>query len=179
LNNADLEVACERLVRILREVRPQVVITYNKRGGYGHPDHVMVNRVSVAAFDASGDPTRFPQIPFPPWQPKKLYYTANPRSRLLRRVELLEKQGEPVTFDIDLLSTPDEEITTRIDVSPYIDRKLEAIYCHQSQIGPRSFVSRVDESERRQIMSLESFVCKRGCPDTETGEDDLFQGIRD
>ena len=61
------------LVRLMREFRPHVVTTYDEDGGYPHPDHIMCHKVSVAAFDAAGDPDRYPE-PGEPWQPLKLYY---------------------------------------------------------------------------------------------------------
>ncbi len=93
LVNADLGEAAGRLVEIIREARPQVVITYNERGIYGHPDHIAVNRITVAAVDAAGDPERYRTIPYPPWSPRRLYYMAIPRSRLLRMKEILEGRG--------------------------------------------------------------------------------------
>jgi len=171
--------ATGRLVGILREVRPQVVITYNERGIYGHPDHIAVNRITRAAMDAAGDPECYPTIPWPPWSPRRLYYMAIPRSRLLKMREILEGRGERFDWDIDFRSTPDEEITTRVDVSRYLDTKLEAIRCHKSQIGPGSFFSRVDESFRSEALGVECYVCVRGCDGTPDGGGDLFHGIRE
>lgn len=180
LRNADLEQATERLVRIIREVRPQVIITYNEKGVYGHPDHIAVNRITVSATRASGDHSRYPQMPWPPWSPKKLYYTAIPRSRLLKMRKIMEERAEEFDFDIEFLSTPDEMITTRIDVSRYIDQKFKAIFSHKSQIGPRSFVSRMSDPFRREALGTEPFVCIMGCEDgnLDIEEDDLFQGIQ-
>ncbi len=178
LKNADIEEATERLVRIIREVRPQVIVTYNEKGLYGHPDHIAANRITLSALQASGDKSRYPQIPWPPWSPKKLYYTAIPKSRLIKMKKILEDRGDEVNFNIDFLGTPDEKITTRIDVSRFLDQKLKAIYSHNSQIGPNSFVSRMSEPLRNEVLSSEPFVCIMGCQDGANGEDDLFQGIR-
>ena len=80
--NADLEEATGRLVALIRAERPQVVLTYDERGGYPHPDHIRTHEVSVAAFEAAGDPDRFPEAG-PPYQPLKLYYHATfSRARL-------------------------------------------------------------------------------------------------
>jgi N-acetyl-1-D-myo-inositol-2-amino-2-deoxy-alpha-D-glucopyranoside deacetylase len=179
LANADLREATERLVRVIREARPHVVITYNERGLYGHPDHIAVNRITLSAMEATGDPSRFEQLPWPPWRPRKLYYTAIPRSRLLGFKRALEDRGEEADFNVDFLGTPDEKITTRLDVGPFVDQKLRAIYSHKSQIGPRSFVSRLEEPMRREALSTECYVCIQGCPDDAAEEDDLFQGMRE
>jgi mycothiol conjugate amidase Mca len=179
LQNADIHEATERLVRIIRETKPQVVITYNEKGFYGHPDHIAVNRISQAAVEAASDPNRYPQIQWPPWQPLKFYYTGVPKSRLLKFKEYLEARGEEVWFDVDFLGTPDGEITTRIDVLPFLDRKLRAISSHRSQIGPNSFVSRLPEDLRKEGFGNECYVCVQGCPAGADLEEDLFHGLRD
>src|SRR5439155_24516259 len=79
-HQAHLEEATGRLIRIVREERPQVLVTYEAQGTYGHPDHVRAHQITVAAFDAAGDADRFPEAG-PPWQPDKLYYIVRPRSR--------------------------------------------------------------------------------------------------
>ncbi len=177
LRNADLEEATAKLVRIVREVRPQVVLTYNEWGLYGHPDHIAVNRITLSAWEASGDPARFPETPHPPWRPQRLFYTAIPRSRLLRFREMMAARGESIGFDIESRSTPDDEITTRIDVGPYLDTKLRAIHSHRSQIGPGSLISRMPEPLRTEALSSESYVCVRGCSREVPCAEDLFEGI--
>src|SRR5438105_11221808 len=77
-HEANFEQAVERVVRVVREERPQVVVTYDERGGYGHPDHVRTHEVAVAAFDAAADAERFPSAGAA-WAPSKLYYTVFPR----------------------------------------------------------------------------------------------------
>src|ERR1700710_1609249 len=69
-----LEVPTEALVRVMREFRPHVVVTYDENGGYPHPDHIRCHEVSMAAWEACGDPDRFPDAG-EPWQPLKLYYS--------------------------------------------------------------------------------------------------------
>src|SRR5690606_17864834 len=69
----EVSVAAERLVALMRQFRPHVVTTYDETGGYPHPDHIMCHKVSMAAFEAAGDPHRYPEAG-PPWQPLKLYY---------------------------------------------------------------------------------------------------------
>ena len=81
-HNADPQEATGRLVRIIRQERPQVIVTDNERGSYGHPDHLAANRTTLAAFDAAGDATQYPDSGTVPWQPQKLYYTAFARIRL-------------------------------------------------------------------------------------------------
>src|ERR1700687_3889947 len=79
---ADLDEAVGRLVAVIRRTRPQVVVTYaDDQQGYPHPDHLRVHDISLPAFDAAGDASRFPELG-PAWQPLKLYYTAWSRARI-------------------------------------------------------------------------------------------------
>src|SRR5438477_12517913 len=94
---ARFDEAVERVVRIIREERPQVIVTYDERGGYGHPDHIRAHQVAVAAFEASGKPDRFPAAG-PTWSPAKLYYAVVPRSALNRFAERLRSAGVEVPF---------------------------------------------------------------------------------
>jgi LmbE family N-acetylglucosaminyl deacetylase len=176
LMNADMNEATGRLVRIIREVRPQVVITYNERGLYGHPDHIAANRITLSAIKASPDPSMYPEISLPPWRPLRLFYIAIPTSRLIKIKEIFEKRGERFDYDIDFMGTPDEDITTVLDVREFLDKKIKAIYSHKSQIGPKSMVARITDPFRSEVMGKECYVCVIGCSGISSG-DDLFQGI--
>ncbi len=180
---AGLEEATGRLVRIIRELRPQVVVTYDEKGGYGHPDHVMTHRVAVSAFEAAGDAARYPEAGLAPWRPSKLYYTALPRSELLRIHTFLKESGLPSPFDRDdltpdSLGTPDERITTRVDVLVYLHQKREALLCHRTQIAADSFFLRMPEEVARQYWAREQFVRVRSLVPAPNPEQDLFAGIR-
>jgi LmbE family N-acetylglucosaminyl deacetylase len=172
---ADLEEAAGKLVKIIRQTRPQVIVTYNEKGTYGHPDHIMANRVTGRAFEAAGDPDFIGEGGLPPWQPDKLYYTALPLTRMRMMVQLARERGEELEFNPEVLGTPDEKITTRIDVREFLDQKFKAIFCHQSQFGPKSFFRRFPEEWKEEAFGYESFDCTRGC--NQEKETDLFQGI--
>lgn len=175
---ADMAEAAGKLVKIIRSVRPQVIITYNQKGVYGHPDHVMAHRVVLRAFHASGEPSLYREDGLEPWRPSKLYYTAIPRSRLIRMREYMRSIGEEPGFDPEYLGTPDEKITTRIDVREYLPVKMEALFSHQSQISPDSFFKRMPEEYREEAFGYEHFVCANGCDSANPRETDLFQGLR-
>src|SRR5438105_969049 len=96
-HQANFDEALERVVRVVREEHASLIVTYDERGGYGHPDHIRAHQVAVAAFEAAGDASRFPDAG-PPWTPDKLYYTAVPRSAMLRFAERLEAAGIDVPF---------------------------------------------------------------------------------
>src|ERR1700730_17747593 len=91
-NQANLDDAVEQVVKVMRAEQPQVVVTYDERGGYGHPDHIRAHQVAVAAFAASGDAACFP-LAGPVWAPSKLYYKVFPRSDMVRFSERLREAG--------------------------------------------------------------------------------------
>lgn len=96
-HHADLDEACCRLVALIRKHRPQVVVTYNEDGGYGHPDHVQCHRITTLAFDAAGDPARCPGVG-EPWQPRKLYAIAWSRERWNELRRQMSERGIPFFF---------------------------------------------------------------------------------
>src|SRR5216684_1707024 len=96
-HEANFDQAVERVVRVMREEQPQVVVTYDERGGYGHPDHIRAHEVAVAAFEAAGDARRFPAAG-PAWAPTRLYYSVVSRSAMLRFMERLREAGIETPF---------------------------------------------------------------------------------
>jgi N-acetyl-1-D-myo-inositol-2-amino-2-deoxy-alpha-D-glucopyranoside deacetylase/mycothiol S-conjugate amidase len=174
---ADIREATARLVEIIRRVRPQVIVTYNEKGTYLHPDHIMANRVTLFAFQASGDSQFEIGKALEPWQPAKLYYTAIPLERIRRMYRIVKERGEEPGFDPDVIGTPEEKISSVVDVSKYLSRKLEALNCHQSQMNPNSVIRRMSEELREEVMGYEHFECVHGCSAADTKESDLFEGL--
>jgi len=174
---ADIQEAIARLVEIIRRVRPHVIVTYNEKGTYLHPDHIMANRVTLRAFQASGDAQFEIGETLEPWQPAKLYYTAIPLERLRRMYRIFKERGEEPGFDPEVLGTPENKISTVVDVREYLSRKLEALDCHQSQMNPNSIMRRMPEEWRLEVMGYEHFECVQGCPAADTKETDLFEGL--
>lgn len=182
-HNADPEAVTARLVRLIRQTHPQVIVTYDERGNYGHPDHIAAHRAAVAAFDASGDPARFPTSGLSPWQPQKLYYTAFPRGDLLRFREIARERGMPTDEeesedDLEAYTVPDEKITTRVDVRPWVGRKVAAMRAHRTQIPEDSFMLNMPDDLLELVWGTESFVRARSLVDAPEHEDDLFAGLR-
>src|SRR5438067_5111204 len=147
-HEAPFDEAVERVVRIIREEQPQVVVTYDERGGYGHPDHIRAHQVAVAAFEASGKPDRFPGAG-PTWSPAKLYYAVVPRSALSRFAERLRRAGLEVPFQREAqtgeeapFAVADERVTTTVDVSAYVSTKRAALEAHRTQMGTEQFFMR-------------------------------------
>ena len=174
---ADIREATTRLVEIIRRVRPQVIVTYNEKGTYLHPDHIMANRVTLRAFQASADPQFEIGEAREPWQPSKLYYTAIPLERIRRMYRIVKERGEEPGFDPDVIGTPEDKITAVVDVREYLSRKLEALNCHQSQMNPNSVIRRMSEEMRVEAMGYEHFECVQGCTGAAAKEKDLFEGI--
>ena len=174
---ADIREATARLVEIIRRVRPQVIVTYNEKGTYLHPDHIMANRVTLRAFQASGDARFEIDGGLEPWQPTKLYYTAIPMERIRRMYKIVKEQGEEPGFDPEVLGTSEDKISTVIDVREYLSQKLEALNCHQSQMNPNSVIRRMPEEMRVEAMGYEHFQCVQGCTASDTKESDLFEGL--
>src|SRR5438270_4215450 len=180
---ADLEEATGELVTVMREVRPQVVVTYNEFGGYGHPDHIQAHRVTVAAFEAAGDPGRFPDAGAP-WQPLKLYYVALPQSFLRMGFDALKELGEEAPFGVTSVEElsfgdPDETVTTRIDARDHLEAKVEAMRAHATQIQVDGPFFALSNNIGQRAFGYEHYRLVRGGspPEPGTVEEDLFAGV--
>jgi N-acetyl-1-D-myo-inositol-2-amino-2-deoxy-alpha-D-glucopyranoside deacetylase len=179
---ADLDEAVGELVKIVREVRPQAVITYNEVGGYGHPDHIQAHRVTVATYEAAADPARFPDAG-EPWQISKLYYTAFPVSFLRMGWEALKAMGEEAPFGVTspeelAFGDPDETVTTRIDARDFLDEKMDAMRAHATQIEVDGPFFALSNHIGQRAFGYEHFrLIKGNRPSSDVVEEDLFAGI--
>jgi mycothiol conjugate amidase Mca len=184
LAQADMQAATGRLVRLIRSIRPHVITCYDEIGGYGHPDHIQVHRLTVAAFHAAGAATQYPDVGPAPWQPRKLYYTAYPRSYILRRYEIMRAMGAEIPadrpdFDPNKVGgTPDELITTRVDVGDFLAQKMRALRCHRTQIAPDWWFLRMPHEVLREAFNQECFIRVASHVPVDAHEDDLFHGLR-
>ena len=143
LYQAPLENVVEEITRLIRQIRPQVVITFDPTGGYFHPDHVKMHTATTQAFHAAGDPGRFPhqlEGGLLAYQPRKLYYTAFPHAWVKLAVKILPLFGQdPAALghnkDIDLVRVASEKqaVTTKIDVSSGYEASRQASRCYASQ----------------------------------------------
>jgi len=185
--NADLDQATGLLVEIMRETRPQVVITYDANGGYGHPDHIRAHDVAVAAFEAAGKPGRYPEAG-EPWQPAKLYFSALPKSVLQAGIDYFRAAGDSTGFFGDVTSAdelpmgvPDDEVTTAIDASDQLAAKTAAMRAHRSQISIDGPFFALADGAGRQAFGVEYYTLAAGGRGPGVGpddrEDDLFSGL--
>jgi N-acetyl-1-D-myo-inositol-2-amino-2-deoxy-alpha-D-glucopyranoside deacetylase len=180
---ADLDEATGRLVALIRQHRPQILVTYDANGFYGHPDHIQAHRVTVAAFDAAGDPARYPEQGLAPWTPLKLYYTAIPRSRIQTLAKRLRELDIPADFanaegGVDF-GVADEQITTTVDARAFAAVKREALAAHRSQVGVNSFFLAMPPPLWEEAMGIEYYERAASRVEAPGQEDDLFAGLRD
>ena len=183
---ADLLDAAKHLVRIIREVKPQVVVTYDDFGGYGHPDHIQAHRVTTYATALAAAPSFASELG-KPWQISKLYWTAFPVSIIRAGIEALREQGETTGFaaqdpDDIPFACPDEYITTVVDATANLEQKFEALRAHATQISTESGFFALSNNLGSQVMGYEHFRLAFGNlgPVNESGvETDLFAGITD
>ncbi|CAA9341636.1 MAG: Mycothiol S-conjugate amidase Mca [uncultured Frankineae bacterium] len=180
----DLEEQTEALVRVVRAQRPHVMTTYDENGGYPHPDHIRCHEVSVAAFEAAGDPDRFPDAG-EPWQPLKLYYNLTfHKSRLekLHQAMLAAKMDSP--YAEWLVSWEDkpgdaERLTTSVPCSAWFPVRDAALIAHATQVDPTGRWFAVPVDLQQETWPYEDFQLARSLVDTALPEDDLFAGVRD
>ena len=164
---SQLNLMQERLVRLIRETQPQVIVTYAPDGLSDDPDQILVNQVTQRAFHIAGDAARFPQHArdgLYAYAPQKLYYTVLPQS-LIARWNLRGLRG-----------VPDERVTTILDVSPYSEMKMKAVYCqrHHSQDFTRWRIANAGME-----WNAEHFILAAShLPRKSRKEKDLFAGLR-
>lgn len=176
----DLDVATERLVRAVREHRPHVLLTYDETGGYPHPDHVKCHQVSVAAFDAAGDPGRFPAAGRP-WQPLKLYYHHTfSKARFSGLHEAMLVHGLDSPYGERLASWPDvpDRVTTRVPCGAWFAVRNDALRAHATQVDPDGMWFACPLEVQQVAWPTEDFELVRSLVDTSVPEDDLFAGLR-
>src|SRR5947209_5753926 len=180
-----LDEAVEALVREVRSFRPHVMTTYDENGGYPHPDHIRCHEISVAAFDAAGDPDRFPDAG-EPWQPLKLYYTHGfSRKRMQLMHDALLAAGSESPFGEWLAkwdpSLPDilERVTTRVQCAEYFPVRDDALRAHATQIDPASRWFAVPDAVQAELWPTEEYELARCLVDTTLPEDGLFSGVRE
>jgi len=175
------DAAVAAAVEVIREIRPQVVVTYDDNGDYGHPDHIMAHRVATAAFDAAADPSYGAGEP---WQASKLYWTATPKSLLQKGFEALGAENSPFEVaNIDELpfGVDDSVITTIVDGTGFGESKFAALAAHHTQITVDGMFFALSNKLGREVLSVEHFRIAKGEVggelDADGRETDLFAGL--
>ncbi|MET8472994.1 PIG-L family deacetylase [Streptomyces sp. NPDC006422] len=163
--------AAARLADLMRRYEPDVVVTYDENGFYGHPDHIQANRITMAALDL---------IDFSP----KVYWTTMPHSGMRKFGEIMREFNEDMpepdpaeVAEMEKIGLPDEEITTWVDTSAYSDQKFDSLAAHASQ-GENIFFLKMGKPRFADLMGLETFVRVKDTTNAPLPENDLFAGLR-
>jgi N-acetyl-1-D-myo-inositol-2-amino-2-deoxy-alpha-D-glucopyranoside deacetylase len=187
LANADLDQVVGQIVDKIRRERPDVIVTFDQTGGYGHPDHVAMHYHTKAAFSAAADPARYPEqiaAGLLPHQAKKLYYTAIPRRFFVAAAGKMQALGIelPARYLERLegpFGLPDAACTTDVDVADYWDAKQAAVGCHITQLHADSIFAMLPVEVMRELQRWECFQLARSYVGEDSAEGhDLFEGLR-
>ncbi|MGZ4620454.1 MAG: PIG-L family deacetylase [Blastococcus sp.] len=163
-----VEDAAGRLAELIDRYRPDVVVTYDPFGFYGHPDHIQAHRITMAALERTASAA-------------KVYWTTMPHSTMAKFGEMAREAGmempdEPPA-DFPQIGLPDDQITTWVDVTAFADRKFAALGAHASQEETMPFLS-MGVERFAAVMGVETFVRVDDEPGTAVRETDLFAGLR-
>jgi LmbE family N-acetylglucosaminyl deacetylase len=182
---ANFEEAVGRVVAHIRRERPNVVVTFDETGGYGHPDHIAIHHHTRAAFAAAADPAQYPEqieSGLEPHQAQKLYYTAIPRRFFRALAEKLDKLGIEIPEFLmqrqDLPGLPDDACTTDVFVQDFWDTKQAAVQCHTSQLSPDSIFAILPPEIMRELQTWECFQLAESTVGEDGDSHDLFTGLR-
>jgi N-acetyl-1-D-myo-inositol-2-amino-2-deoxy-alpha-D-glucopyranoside deacetylase len=182
--DADLTEAATLLVEVIREVRPQVMTTYDQFGNYGHPDHIQAHRVAMYAAQLAAVPTYRRDLG-EPWEIAKIYWQAMAESRWRRSLRAIRAAGDTTTFEgMDPdgplpMATPDADLAAEIDGSAHADQKVAALHAHRTQIEVDGPFFALSNHVGNEVLGTESFRIAQGRPAPGPGglEDDLFAGL--
>lgn len=182
---ADLLEAATELVAVIREVRPQVLVTYDDFGGYGHPDHIQAHRVAMYAAMLAEAASFRPDLGAA-WTIDKIYWSAFPREVVRRGIEALREAGETTGFaamdphDIPFV-VDDELVTTAVPAQAYLDRKMDALRAHATQVAVDGDFFALSNNLGSEALGIEYFRLVKGLPagplDENGRETDLFAGV--
>ena len=184
--NADLTEAADHLVAIIREVRPQVLVTYDQFGGYGHPDHVQAHRVATYAAALAAVPSYRRDLG-EAWDIIKIYWGAMSESRMRAGLRALRDAGDATSFEgmdpdgpLPPFMTADEDLACAVDATDYVERKLDAMRAHATQITTDGPFFALSNNQGNVVWGTEFYRIAKGVPGP-VGEDgfetDLFAGI--
>ena len=179
--NAPVESVLSQLVKIIRRVKPQVIITFEPFGGYGHPDHIAIHRHTHAAFTAAANPSYQPDLGSP-WPTARLFYP------IVRTAFFTEMKKRMAARDLDVSffdnldaqrakRWPDDNFQVVMDISHTIARKWTAFHCHRTQFGPDNLFRRLPDSEMANLLKTEYFALAVPEPAPGLLLADLFDGL--
>ena len=181
---ADLREAADELVAVIREVQPQVLITYDEIGGYGHPDHIQAHRVAMYGSALAAAPSYRTDLG-PAWDVPKIYWSAMPHSVIAEGIAAMREIGSDFfgveSVDDVPFAIPDELMTARIDGLDHVEQKFAAMRAHSTQITLDGPFFALSNQVGQQVWGIEYYRLVKGAAgpvDVDTGyETDLFAGI--
>ncbi len=183
---ADLTKAADDLVTVIREVQPQVLVTYDEFGGYGHPDHIQAHRVAMYAAQLAAVPSYKPELGTP-WEIAKIYWTAMSETRMRASLRALRDAGDTTTFEgmdpdgpLPHFVTSDDNLSAGIDGQAFLDLKMQALRAYPTQITLDGPFFALSNNKGNEMWGEEFFrIAKgeRGKLDAHGLESDLFAGI--
>jgi N-acetyl-1-D-myo-inositol-2-amino-2-deoxy-alpha-D-glucopyranoside deacetylase len=183
---ADLTEAAVDLVGVIREVRPQVLVTYDDFGGYGHPDHIQAHRVATYAVSLAAARSFRPELG-QPWEVAKIYWGAMSERRMREGLRRLRASGDTTTFEgmdpdgsLRPFVTPDHLLDAVVDGSDFVAAKMAAMRAHATQITVDGPFFALSNNVGSEVWGLEFFRLAKGTrgPVNEDGlETDLFAGL--
>ena len=181
-HQAPLDESVGRLVAIIRQRQPHVIVTYSDdQQGYQHPDHVRVNEISVPAFAAAGDPDAYPDLG-EPWQPLKMYYTTWSRARIKAMHDKFLELDLESPYNDGWFTRPstDDKVTSRIEVGDYYQVRVNALLAHATQVDPNErFWFGLPVDVARTVHPWDDYMLARSLVSSQIPEDDLFAGVRE
>jgi N-acetyl-1-D-myo-inositol-2-amino-2-deoxy-alpha-D-glucopyranoside deacetylase len=183
---ADLTEAANHLVEVIREVRPQVLVTYDQFGNYGHPDHIQAHRVAMYAAQLAAVPSYRLDLGRP-WDIAKIYWVAMSESRMREGLRRLRESGDETAFagmdpdgPLPPFITPDELISCTVDGTDFADAKMRAMKAHATQIEVDGPFFALSNNLGNWIWGTESYRIAKGMPGPVNAngvEEDLFAGL--
>lgn len=176
--------AVGKVVALIREIKPQVVITHDETGGYFHPDHIHCWKITTEAFFAAGDPESYPDTASAAFQPQRLYYTAFSNRMVKVFTALMRLRGQDPkragrNKDIDWtkIGVAPSNLHAYINYTPYWEVKREASAQHPSQGGGSSRARLLPEWLQRRLLATETFIRAYPPAQGRLRETDLFAGV--
>ncbi len=184
--HADLTEAADHLVEVIREVRPQVLVTYDQFGGYGHPDHIQAHRVAMYAAMLAAVPSYRHELG-EAWDIAKIYWGAMSEGRMRAGLRALRDAGDTTSFEgmdpdgpLPYFVISDDDLTAAVDAQEYVDRKLAAMTAHATQITTDGPFFALSNNVGSAAWGIEYYRIAKGDPgelDEDGLEADLFAGV--
>ena len=181
---ADEHEAVGKVVKIVRDFKPAVMVTFDPTGGYGHPDHITVCKVTTEAFHAAGDPEQYPEAG-EAWQPARLFYAGFPRGQMERFGQMLKDMGVEEVMGAGMeerreWGLDDATITHAVAVEAWLNVKEKSLLHHRTQNNPDNVFNKFPREWIDAFRSTEHYALIAGkpIPDGEEAKQDLFAGLR-